>query len=413
MKPLRQKQIPLLVFGLALSASTTAGEHGAPDVPATSARPAATANSGIPTSPKPPTAAAATKPKAEAKSEVAEEAPAGPTKSAAAKPAAGKEAAKPETGEAAAASKIEIAWSKGGAAPASAKPAMAAIVAKLEEQEAALEKRRQEKIAAHHPRSRPRPYVAPGMQRVALSSAAAHPQVPSPAPVAAPTPHSLHWSYSGATGPQAWSKLAPEYAKCGNGERQSPIDIQDGLKVDLEPITFEYRPSGYKVTDNGHTIQANVNGWNQMRVMGRRFKLVQFHFHTPSEESINGRQFDMVVHLVHKDAEDRLAVVAVLVEGGSRQPAIQAVLNNLPLERSQEVHVSGGLDMTQMLPADRKYFTYMGSLTTPPCTEDVLWIVMKQPVQASADQLNLISRLYPMNARPTQSAKGRMIKESN
>ena len=121
----------------------------------------------------------------------------------------------------------------------------------------------------------------------------------------------------------------------------------------------------------------------------------------------------MVVHLVHKDAEDRLAVVAVLVEGGSRQPAIQAVLNNLPLERSQEVHVSGGLDMTQMLPADRKYFTYMGSLTTPPCTEDVLWIVMKQPVQASADQLNLISRLYPMNARPTQSAKGRMIKESN
>ena len=234
-----------------------------------------------------------------------------------------------------------------------------------------------------------------------------------PPPAAPAHAESLHWSYEGAGGPKAWAKLAPEYAKCGNGERQSPIDIRDGMKVDLEPIMFEYRPSGFKVIDNGHTIQANVGGWNAMRVMGRRFKLVQFHFHRPSEETIDGKQFEMVVHLVHKDSEDRLAVVAVLVEGGARQPAIQAVLNNLPLEKGQEVAGTPNLDLNQMLPENRRYYTYMGSLTTPPCTEDVLWIVMKQPVQASAEQLELFSRMYPMNARPTQAAGNRTIKESN
>ena len=137
----------------------------------------------------------------------------------------------------------------------------------------------------------------------------------TPVAAAADT-HTLHWSYEGATGPQAWARLSPEFAKCGNGQRQSPIDIRDGMKVELDPIAFEYKPSSFRVIDNGHAIQANVTGWNSMRVMGRRFRLVQFHFHSPSEELIDGRQFDMVVHLVHQDSEGRLAVVAVLVEGG-------------------------------------------------------------------------------------------------
>jgi carbonic anhydrase len=248
--------------------------------------------------------------------------------------------------------------------------------------------------------------------RVAAVTATPTAPVAEPAAPAAPA-HSSEWSYEGENGPQAWAKLAPEYAKCGSGERQSPIDLRDGMKLDLEPIAFEYRPSGFKVIDNGHTIQANIGGWNAMRVMGRRFKLVQLHFHRPSEEMIDGRQFDMVAHLVHKDSEGRLAVVAVLIENGARQPAIQAVLNNLPLEKGEEMPAATNLDLNQILPENRRYFTYMGSLTTPPCSEDVLWVVMKQPVQASADQLNLFARLYPMNARPVQSAAGRMIKESN
>ena len=257
----------------------------------------------------------------------------------------------------------------------------------------------------------------PAPQRLAMATPTGRPDSaikPAEAALAATAaPHSLHWSYEGPSGPHAWAKLSPEFAKCGNGERQSPIDIRDGMKVDLDPIVFEYRPSSFKVIDNGHTIQANVNGWNTMRVMGRRFRLVQFHFHTPSEEVVDGRQFEMVVHLVHKDGEGRLAVVAVLVEGGKRQPAIQAVLNNLPLEKGEEMTATSNLDLTQMLPENRRYITYMGSLTTPPCSEDVLWVVMKQPVQASAEQLNLFSRMYPMNARPIQASSGRMIKESN
>ena len=257
----------------------------------------------------------------------------------------------------------------------------------------------------------PRPIKRPAPQRLAMANTAIAEKAPEPAP--APAAHDSHWSYEGANGPQAWAKLSPEYAKCGSGERQSPIDIRDGMKVDLEQIAFEYRPSSFKVIDNGHTIQANVGGWNSMRVMGRRFRLVQFHFHRPSEEAIDGRQFEMVVHMVHKDSEDRLAVVAVLIEGGARQPAIQAVLNNLPLEKGTEAPASVNVDPSQILPENRRYFTYMGSLTTPPCSEDVLWIVMKQPVQASAEQLDLFARMYPMNARPIQSAAGRTIKESN
>ena len=303
--------------------------------------------------------------------------------------------------------------------PAPATRLKASATAKQPEAEAIVEKAPPMPpvvINAPEPVARNKPHKTVVPRRVALASPSARAETPPPATenvAPAAPPHSLHWSYEGPTGPQAWARMSPEFARCGSGERQSPIDIREGMKVDLEPIIFEYRPSPFKVIDNGHTIQANVGGWNSMRVMGRRFRLVQFHFHRPSEEAIDGRQFEMVVHLVHKDSEGRLGVVAVLVDGGVRQPAIQAVLNNLPLEKGEEVAAATNLDLAQILPESKKYFTYMGSLTTPPCSEDVLWVVMKQPVQASVDQLDLFSRMYPMNARPIQSAAGRMIKESN
>ncbi len=222
-----------------------------------------------------------------------------------------------------------------------------------------------------------------------------------------------HWSYQGDAGPQSWGKLKPEFAKCASGERQSPIDIRDGMKLQLDPVQFEYRPSSFRVIDNGHTVQVNVAGGNTIEVMGRRYSLVQFHFHRPSEERIDGRQFEMVAHLVHKDMEGRLAVVAVLFDQGSAHPLVQTVWNNLPLEKGEEIPARAMLDMNALLPAERNYFTYMGSLTTPPCSEGVLWMVMKQPVQISPEQIGIFARLYPMNARPIQSASGRIIKESN
>ncbi|MEL4180513.1 carbonic anhydrase [Roseateles sp. PN1] len=223
----------------------------------------------------------------------------------------------------------------------------------------------------------------------------------------------VHWGYTGDGAPDRWAALNPEFATCAVGTRQSPIDIREGIRVDLEKIQFDYRPSNFSVLDNGHTVQVNVAPGNSLQIMGRRFELLQFHFHRPSEERINGRQFDMVAHLVHKDAEGKLAVVAVLLERGRDQALIQTIWNNLPLEKNEALAAQVSIDLNQLLPEDRGYYTYMGSLTTPPCSEGVLWMVMRQPVQLSMNQINIFSRLYPMNARPIQSGSGRLIKESS
>lgn len=222
-----------------------------------------------------------------------------------------------------------------------------------------------------------------------------------------------HWSYEGEGGPQAWGHLKPEFATCASGTRQSPIDIRDGIRVDLDPVQFDYRPSAFRVIDNGHTVQVNIAPGNTIEVMGRRYELLQFHFHRPSEERIEGRPFDMVAHLVHEGPQGRLAVVAVLLERGGAHPVVQAVWNNLPLEKGEEVPARAPIDLNQLLPKDSRYYTFMGSLTTPPCSEGVLWMVMQQPVAISAEQIDVFARLYPMNARPVQQPAGRLIKQSN
>jgi carbonic anhydrase len=283
-----------------------------------------------------------------------------------------------------------------------------------------------EKLAARLGASKPPDAVSPNVMRVvakasvsqeAAAAGGAHGPAPSPRRLVAaprkPAGNAAHWSYAGADGPEGWGQMKPEFAKCSTGLRQSPIDIRDGIKVSLDAVAFDYKPSAFRVLDNGHTVQVNVGPGNSIEVMGRRYELQQFHFHRPSEERIDGKQFDMVVHLVHKDLEGRLAVVAVLLERGSALPIVQSVWNNLPLEKGDEVAAKLPLDLGALLPAERSYFTYMGSLTTPPCSEGVLWMVMKHPVQVSVEQIGIFSRLYPMNARPVQAASGRLIKESN
>jgi carbonic anhydrase len=221
------------------------------------------------------------------------------------------------------------------------------------------------------------------------------------------------WAYDGAAGPQAWGALRPEFALCAKGQRQSPIDIQGGLAVDLEPVQFDYRASRFAVVDNGHTVQVNPAPGSAIELGGRRFELQQFHFHRPAEERIDGRSFEMSLHLVHKDAQGRLAVVALLLERGPPQPVVQQVWNHLPLEVHQEAEARAALDLEALLPADRGYYTYMGSLTTPPCSEGVQWVVMRHPVTLAPEQIDLFARIYPMNARPVQAAAGRRIMQSN
>ncbi|MDE1928129.1 MAG: carbonic anhydrase family protein, partial [Burkholderiales bacterium] len=221
-----------------------------------------------------------------------------------------------------------------------------------------------------------------------------------------------HWSYEGAGGPQAWGRLEPDFATCASGQRQSPIDIHGGLAVDLEPVQFDYKPSRFSVIDTGHTLQVDVAPGNSIEVRGRRFELVEFHFHHPAEEQIDGRRFELSLHLVHKDAEGHVAVVALLFDKGAANAVLQKVWNNLPLERNQENPARVPLELPDLLPADRRYYTYMGSLTTPPCTEGVEWIVMRQPLTLSSAQADLFARIYPMNARPLQALDGRRIIQS-
>lgn len=293
--------------------------------------------------------------------------------------------------------------------PPAAKPlSAAALRAREEAQEAALSSNIAARLAALRARQAERAkQAAHGVKKKASHAAV------SASAIAAVVGHEEHWTYEGNNGPQNWGRLNAAWAKCGIGARQSPIDIRNGIKVDLEQISFDYQPSGFSVIDNGHTVQVSVSGGNFITVTNRQYELIQFHFHRPSEERINGKSFEMVVHMVHKDPEGNLAVIAVLIERGKPHDLIQTVWNNLPLEKNDTVTPSISIDMNKMLPTRRDYFTYMGSLTTPPCTEGVLWMVMKEPVQAAPAQLALFSRLYPLNARPIQSAAGRMIKESN
>lgn len=224
----------------------------------------------------------------------------------------------------------------------------------------------------------------------------------------------VDWAYSGATGPEAWGQLKPAYRQCLLGKRQSPIDIRDGLPVHLDPIQFDYRPTRFRVIDNGRTVQVKLDLGNSITVMGQRYELVQVQFHRPSEERVNGRAYPMSAQLLHKSPAGQYAVVAVLLDQGEPHALIQQVWNNLPLEKHQEQAAQAPMDPSQILPAPaqrHQYYTYMGSLTSPPCTENVLWMVMKQPVTVSIEQIDLFHRLYPMNARPVQPTAGRMIKD--
>ncbi len=227
-------------------------------------------------------------------------------------------------------------------------------------------------------------------------------------------PHG-EWSYGGDTGPQSWARLKPEFNLCALGKRQSPINIEDGntLVGPAEPVQFNYTPSNGTVVNNGHTIQVDVQGENAIVVRGVRYKLLQFHFHTPSEEQINSQRYAMVAHLVHKSDEGQLAVVAVLLAPGVANPLIDKVWTYMPLDTGDQVRMPRELlNLNELLPADQRYYQFMGSLTTPPCSENVLWMVFKQPMQISRAQYRLFTQLYANNARPVQALNGRPVREA-
>lgn len=237
------------------------------------------------------------------------------------------------------------------------------------------------------------------------------------APAVAGRSHEVHWSYAGETGPEHWARLSPEYKLCAHGRRQSPIAIESAatLQGPAEALQFSYQPSPGTVVHNGHTIQVDVGveAPNTLTVRGSAYRLVQLHFHHPAEERIDGKSFAMVAHLVHRNAEGQLAVLAVMFEPGAPNRLIHKVWTYMPLDAGDRVRMPPSMvDLNEILPQDQRYYQFMGSLTTPPCTEGVLWLVLKQPVSISPDQLRLFSQLFPHNARPPQPTNGRPVREA-
>ena len=224
-----------------------------------------------------------------------------------------------------------------------------------------------------------------------------------------------HWGYEGETGPDNWGNLKAKYALCANGKQQSPIDIMNSVKAALPKLGFNYNSVSLAIKNNGHTIKMPVDKAGTLEVGDNSYKLLQFHTHTPSEGAINGERFDMVVHLVHKNAQGNLAVVAVLLKkGATANPLLASLWKVMPKTVGEAQHyVNVQMDIEQLLPKDKSYYTYTGSLTTPPCSEGVKWIVLKQPMSISAEQLAQYQAVYPHNARPLQPQNNRKILSSD
>jgi carbonic anhydrase len=238
------------------------------------------------------------------------------------------------------------------------------------------------------------------------------------APAAARAQWKTPWTYEGATGAGHWSDLDPDYAACNAGKEQSPIDIRNAEKAELPAIRFEYKsgPLQYLI-NNGHTIRVNYHDaperGNFLVAGGNRYQLTQFHFHRPSEEYINGKPYDMVIHLMHAAGDGKAAGVAVLLKAGKANAVIQRIWEHMPNIEGKEEEIPGvEIDPAGLLPHDAAYYRYMGSQTAPPCTEGVTWFVLKTPVDLSAQQIDAFAKLYPHDVRPLQPLNGRVVKMS-
>ena len=228
----------------------------------------------------------------------------------------------------------------------------------------------------------------------------------------------VEWSYSGDTGPEFWGFLLDSnghvaYPTCATGESQSPVNIGNVDDEDMSSIRFRYEATPLVVLNNGHTIEVEYEPGSSITVGGDTYSLPQFHFHSPSEHTESGIAYPMEGHLVHARSVGEgveLAVVGFFIEQGAANPTLQAIWDVMPDEEG-EVDAHGvTVDAADLLPGgDREYYSYSGSLTTPPCTEGVRWMVLEQPIQASAEQIERFRELYPANARPVQPLNGREV----
>lgn len=222
--------------------------------------------------------------------------------------------------------------------------------------------------------------------------------------------HDIHWGYDGKTGPHHWGKLKKDFRVCQTGGLQSPVNIVPSAHAGLTPLKIGYAAAPLTIGNNGHTIQVDYPTGSTLEIDGRKYDLLQFHFHTPSEYAINGKRYDMEVHFVHKDNKGNLGVVGIMIEEGKENAAVANIWKNLPVnEGDKKTHDGITVNAADFFPQDKSHYLLTGSLTTPPCTEGVRWHVLKTPIQFSKEQIQKFRSIFPMNARPIQHSHHRFV----
>lgn len=223
-----------------------------------------------------------------------------------------------------------------------------------------------------------------------------------------------HWGYEGEGSPEHWGSLGEEFKTCQTGMNQSPINIDTTLKAHLSPLDTHYTDGPITLINNGHTIQAGLktDTADTITIDGTPFTLQQLHFHAPSENTVHGKHYAMEMHLVHKDATGAVAVVAVMFDKGAANTELDKLWATMPEKAEQNTKISTQMDLNALLPTDKTYWRFSGSLTTPPCSEGVTWIVLKHPLTLSAAQLEKFSHtMHHDNNRPVQPLNGRVVVE--
>jgi carbonic anhydrase len=217
-----------------------------------------------------------------------------------------------------------------------------------------------------------------------------------------------HWGYIGNSGPEHWGELDQKFAVCSSGKNQSPINLKNFIEADLPPIDFNYNTPATSIVNNGHTVKVDHSPGSTIRIDGRQFELKQLHFHAPSENHLEGKSFAMEAHFVHADTNGNLAVIGVMYDIGASNPAIEALWQKMPKQSGDRHMLTNNIRVTDLLPRDKSYYRFNGSLTTPPCSEGVRWLVMKRPITVSTQQLKTFEQvmrhpnnrnIQPINAR--------------
>lgn len=225
--------------------------------------------------------------------------------------------------------------------------------------------------------------------------------------------HPIYWSYNDEDGPSHWGNLNSEYLTCKTGNQQSPINIDQTQMGNLSNIEFNYKDTPLKINNNGHTIEGRYEPGSFIKIDGKRYELLQFHFHAPSEHTVDGKNYPMEAHLVHRSEDGKLAVVGIFLKEGKLNDFIETLWAYIPTQIGEKFVYGITMNARVLPPEDKSYYNYIGSLTTPPCSEGVSWNVMRTPIEVSSEQIAKFTLIYSGNTRPIQPLNRRIVKVKN